>query len=61
MVRFYDPKDKADQQRVEQILRDGGIEYFLQQETESGLASSQILIAEEDIPKAEVLLSRSLH
>ena len=61
MVRFYDPKDKADQIRVEQVLREGGIEYFLQDEPEPGLRGSQILIAEEDIAQAERLLSRALH
>lgn len=61
MVRFYDPIDQADQQQVEQVLRRGGIEYFLREETEAGLGSSQILIAEEDIPQAETLLFRSRH
>jgi len=61
MVRFYDPIDKSDQRRVEQVLRSGGIEYCLRQESEPGLGSSQILIAEEDIPQAEGLLARSLH
>jgi hypothetical protein len=61
MVRFYDPIDQTDQQQVEQVLRRGGIEYFLQEEPEAGLGSSQILIAEEDIPQAETLLFRSRH
>lgn len=61
MVRFYDPIDKSDQNQVEQVLRNGGIEYFLQEEPEPGLGSCQILLAEEDIPKAEQLLFRSRH
>jgi hypothetical protein len=61
MVRFYDPIDLSDQQHVEQVLRSGGIEYFLRDESDPGLGSSQILIAEEDIPQAEKLLVRSRH
>ncbi|MHB1397452.1 MAG: hypothetical protein ACYDAI_03775 [Trichloromonadaceae bacterium] len=61
MVRFYDPIDQADQQQVEQVLRRGGIEYCLQAESDPGFGSSQILIAEEDIPQAETLLFRSRH
>lgn len=61
MVRFYDPIDRVDQQQVEQVLRRGGIEYCLQDEPDPGLGSSQILIAEEDIPQAESLLFRSRH
>jgi len=61
MVRFYDPIDTADQQHIEQILRKGGIEYFLRRETEPGLGSSQILIAEEDIAAAEKLLAQARH
>lgn len=61
MVRFYDPIDRADQAHVEQLLRSGGIEYFLQEESDPGLGSSQILIAEEDLPEAENLMARSRH
>jgi len=61
MVRFYDPIDRADQNQVEQVLRRGGIEYCLRDEPDPGLGSSQILIAEEDIPQAETLLFRSRH
>lgn len=61
MVRFYDPIDKADQNQVEQVLRQGGIEYFLREETEPGLGSCQILLAEEDLPEAERLLFSSRH
>lgn len=61
MVRFYDPIDKTDQNQVEQVLRSGGIEYFLREEPEPGLGSCQILLAEEDIAEAERLLYRSRH
>lgn len=61
MVRFYDPIDKTDQNQVEQVLRSGGIEYFLRKEPEPGLGSCQILLAEEDIAEAERLLYRSRH
>lgn len=55
MVRFYDPKDEADQARVEALLRQAAIEYFLGPETGNG-ASREIEVAEEDVPKAEELL-----
>lgn len=58
MVRFYDPRDEADQQKVEQILRSQGIEYFLHRETEPGIGPCQILVAEEDLPYAEELLRK---
>lgn len=61
MVRFYDPIDSIDQKRVEEVLRSGGVEYFLRDESDPGLGSCQILIAEEDIPRAEKLLVRSRH
>ena len=56
MVRFYDPKDRHDMARVENILRKGGIEYALMGETEPGIAPWQIRVAEEDVPRAEELL-----
>lgn len=61
MVRFYDPIDRADQQLVEQVLRRGGIEYSLDDEVVPGLFSRQILVAEEDLPEAEKLLSQARH
>jgi hypothetical protein len=57
MVRFYDPRDGNDQLRVERLLRQGGVEYFLGRATEAGL-SEQIMVAEEDVPCAEQLLQR---
>lgn len=67
MVRFYDPRDEKDLARVEQILKKGGIEYFLLREPEKAIGPQQIHVAEEDLPRAEELLlqsaqqSKSLH
>jgi hypothetical protein len=61
MVRFYDSVDRVEQRHVEQVLRRGGIEYFLRDASDPGFGGSQILIAEEDIPEAEKLLIRSRH
>ncbi|NJC88384.1 MAG: hypothetical protein FIB02_07620 [Desulfuromonas sp.] len=61
MIRFYDPIDKADQRHAEQLLRAGGIEYFLGDAIEPGFEGSQILIAEEDVVEAERLLRRTRH
>lgn len=56
MVRFYDPKDEAEQAVVEQILNTEGIEYFLVDQNEAGLGPKQIMVAEEDVPRAKELL-----
>ena len=53
MVRFYDPKDEADQYRVERLLRKAGIEYGLSRLAEPQPGPAQILVAEEDLPTAE--------
>lgn len=58
MAMFYDPKDSADLARVEAILKQGGIEYFLRREPEVGLGPLQVHVAEEDIPRAEKLLRK---
>ena len=58
MVKFYDPKDGVDQARVEAILREAGIEYFLVPELQEGIGPCQIHVAEEDVPAAEELLRR---
>lgn len=57
MVRFYDPKDEGDLARVESILREGGIEYFLREPTQ-GIGPLQVHVAEEDVPLAEQLLMK---
>lgn len=59
MVRFYDPIDRADQERIEQLLHDGGIKYYMRLAPEAALQTCQIMVAEEDVPKAEELLERS--
>ena len=59
MTHFYDPRDQADLERVEKILRTGGIEYSLQAEKEKGIGPYQINVAEEDIPQAEKLLTQA--
>lgn len=56
MARFYDPKDETDRSRVEAILKKGGIEYFLRQERRDA-GMMEIHVAEEDVPRAEELLS----
>ena len=58
MVKFYDPRDAADQAWVEAILREGGIEYFLNREPEAGIGPMQVHVAEEDFPHAEKLLRK---
>jgi hypothetical protein len=59
MVRFYDPKDAADLARVEALLQAEGIEYFLRSEGVEGIGPQEILVAEEDFPKAEEALRRT--
>lgn len=58
MTLFYDPLDGNDQERVENILKKGGVEYFLREEPEKRLAPFQIHVAEEDMPRAEELLRK---
>lgn len=58
MVLFYEPKNEAELERVEGILRQGGIEYFLRREPEKGLGPMQVYVAEEDVPKALELVPR---
>jgi hypothetical protein len=56
MAVFYDPKDERDLGRVKRVLERGGIEYSLRCEPERGIGPMQVLVAEEDIPRAEELL-----
>ena len=56
MAVFYDPKDDRDLARVKAVLDKEGIEYFLRREPAAGIGPMQVLVAEEDIPKAEMLL-----
>jgi len=55
-MRFYDPKDVADQARVEGLLHKGGIEYFLAATPANTGVPVEIDVAEEDVPKAEEIL-----
>lgn len=61
MVSFYDPHDSSDQKHVEQLLRRGGIEYFLRENPAAELGTRQILVAEEDLPAAEIFLTGLQH
>jgi len=56
MAVFYDPKDERDLARVKAVLDKEGIEYFLRREPAAGIGSMQVVVAEEDIPRAEELL-----
>ena len=56
MAVFYDPKDERDLGRVKRLLDRGGIEYFLRHAPVRGIGSMQVLVAEEDLPRAELLL-----
>ena len=58
MALFYDPKDETDLARVKAILDKAGIEYFLRLEPVQGIASMQVHVAEEDIPRAEKLIRK---
>lgn len=58
MVKFYDAKNDADLARVEALLKQGGIEYFVT-DLEEGSVERQIEVAEEDLPKAEELILKS--
>jgi hypothetical protein len=57
MVRFYNPKDEIDLTRMERLLRQGAIEYFLV--PDNGAWPVEIRIAEEDLPQAEALLQQA--
>ena len=61
MVRFYDPIDKNDLERVSGILSRSGIEYSLRPEPATELGPGQIHVAEEDLPRAEKLLLKGRH
>ncbi|WP_305044376.1 putative signal transducing protein [Geoalkalibacter sp.] len=58
MVRFYDASNAEEQERVEMLLRGAGIEYFLR-EVSGGMGPAEILLAEEDLPRAEEILARA--
>ena len=55
MARFYDTTNESDLARVEGVLRRGGIEYsFCESRGEPPM--KEILVAEEDMARAEELL-----
>jgi len=56
-MRFYDPIDDADLQRVTDLLSHAGIEYVLRSVSESGGLPDEIHVAEEDLPEAERVIS----
>ncbi|MCM0083123.1 hypothetical protein L4X63_16160 [Geomonas sp. Red32] len=58
MSRFYDPKDERDLARVEEILRKGGIEFFVTAAKSGSGFAGEIEVAEEDIPKAHELIGK---
>jgi hypothetical protein len=55
MARFYDTMNNADLRRVEGLLKKGGIVYTLRM-TGDGSDFKEILVAEEDLADAEMLL-----
>jgi hypothetical protein len=63
MVRFYDAKDENDLARVESLLKQGGVEYFLAPVSQGDGKPLEIEVAEEDVPRAEEMLqqNRTLH
>lgn len=58
MARFYDSANESDLSRVEELLKRGGIEYSLRIPGE-GAKLREIVVAEEDLVFAEVLLNDS--
>jgi len=59
MTFFYDPRDDSDLERIEKILKAGGVEYFLRREPVRGIGPLQVHVAEEDMPLAEDLLIKA--
>ena len=56
MARFYDTLDSKELERVENILASGGIGFTVQA-SRKGPPVKEILVAEEDLVYAELLLS----
>ena len=56
MSLFYDPKDTADQRRIESILNKNDIVYSLHPEPVTGKGPLQIYVSEKDQPHAEELI-----
>jgi len=58
-MRFYDPIDETDLQRVTDLLSRSGIEFVLRSVTASGEPIEEIHVAEEDLPEAERLIANA--
>lgn len=56
MPLFYDPRDMADQKRIESILRKNDIDYSLHREPVTGEGPLQIYVSEKDFPRSEELI-----
>lgn len=52
MPLFYDPKDHADQKRIEMILKENGIDYELHPEPVTGKGPMQVFVSETDLQRA---------
>jgi type III secretory pathway lipoprotein EscJ len=60
MARFYDSLSDSDVNRVEELLKKGGIEYSLQI-LGDGARLKEIQVAEEDLAAAEEILCSPPH
>ncbi|MBU5637156.1 DUF2007 domain-containing protein [Geomonas sp. Red69] len=58
MVKFYDARSEAELARVEAVLKQGGVEYFVTDLAEENV-TGEIEVAEEDLPRAEELLLKT--
>ncbi|QWV99454.1 hypothetical protein KP005_09310 [Geomonas nitrogeniifigens] len=58
MVKFYDARSEAELARVEAVLKQGGVEYFVTGLAEENV-TGEIEVAEEDLPRAEELLLKT--
>jgi hypothetical protein len=52
MTRFYDARNDAELETIEEILETGGVEFSVN----GGSDVKEIMVAEEDVPFAEELL-----
>jgi hypothetical protein len=59
MARFYDSVNDTDLDRIERLLKHGGVEYSLQILGE-GVLLKEIQVAEEDLAEAERILAQPL-
>ena len=55
MTVFYDAKNEYQLAEVEEVLEAGGIEYSVKVD-KSGNEFKEVMVAEEDVPRAEELL-----